>query len=83
MVQVDERLHTVTCSHCLTCDPIPRRIQFRPDMRFEFLELWALNHSECEDFSDARMARNNIKFRKESKRLLLLQGKRQAAFQAV
>jgi len=47
MVQVNDREHTVTCPHCLTTDAIPRRIQFRPDLRFEFLELWSLNHSEC------------------------------------
>lgn len=80
-VQVNEADQTIHCPGCFTTDPIPKRIQFRPDLRFEFVELWTLNHSECADFSDARMAQNNIKFRKESKRLQLLHGGK-AAFQS-
>lgn len=72
-VEVDDRQHTLRCACCFDEDSIPHRIRSNPELRLEFVELWALDHRECDKFRDAAKAKSNREFRKEHDRRKLLE----------
>ena len=67
-VYVDDHADTLSCGGCLESDSIPRRIRNDPERRWEFIELWALDHVDCDKFRDAAKAKANRELRKERDR---------------
>lgn len=72
-VTVDDREHTLSCSGCFAEDSIPTRIRNNPELRLEFIELWSLDHINCDKFHDAAKAKSNREYRKEGDRRKLLE----------
>lgn len=72
-VFVQDRDETLHCSGCLVEDSIPSRIRKNPELRLEFIELWALDHRDCNKFHDAAKAKANREYRKEGERRKLLE----------
>jgi len=71
-IAVDDKLNTITCHGCIVTDEIPHRVLRDPEQRLEFIELWTLDHSDCDKFHDARKAELNRQHRKEADRRKLL-----------
>lgn len=65
--------------HCLCCYDvieIPRSTMRDPESFVLLRELAELDHCECGNYQDARLARNARRWRKEMKRLTLVRGAR-------
>jgi hypothetical protein len=71
-VSYRERTNTFYCQECESHTPCPRRILHNPEKFVEMLELVNLDHTECAEYSDYRLAKNARMFRKETKRLMLI-----------
>ncbi len=72
-VVYNERDQTIDCPDCLDRFHVFRRTLSDPDAFVELLEMLQLDHAECPKYKDARRARNARRYRKEGKRLALVQ----------
>ena len=64
--QRDQRLE---CPHCLDSQGVLRSDLRNPERFVELLELYQIDHADCRNFSDAKLARNSRLFRKEVRRI--------------
>jgi hypothetical protein len=71
-VEFNQRTCSLRCLHCFEEIEIRRAVAQDPHQFVEFLELVQMDHSECANYSDVRMARSAREFRKEAKRLEIL-----------
>lgn len=46
-VSVNNLANRLLCTRCDTECPIPTRIRNNPELRLEFIELWAQRHADC------------------------------------
>jgi hypothetical protein len=73
--------HHLNAFECRACKEFleirSRRLQ-TPAKLAELRELFAIDHTECWEYSDARMARLQRRFRRELKRQMNLEEKRRA-----
>lgn len=76
MTQIDLGRGIASCPHCFDRTPIRRQTVRNPEAMLLFAEMYALDHADCADFKDARLAQLNRRFRKEVRRLHLVKGNR-------
>jgi hypothetical protein len=63
-----ERLNAFECLGCEEMLPLRRSVWNDPERMAEMHELLIVDHTECWEYDDPRMARNARKYRKEKKR---------------
>lgn len=72
-----EAFHAFECLGCGDWEEVRSRAQRTPDRLASRKELLVADHTECWEYNDARLARLARRFRKETKRqMLLAQGAR-------
>ena len=74
----NDRLHFFECWGCDELIEVRRKIYVDPEKLAEYRELLILDHTECWEFDDPRMAADARKFRKAQKRRELLKGRANA-----
>lgn len=70
-------------THCLGCDEwesVHRAVWSDPERLAAHMEALVIDHTECWEFNDPKMARDARRYRKEKKRRELLKGRVGNAF---
>jgi Na+-translocating ferredoxin:NAD+ oxidoreductase RnfC subunit len=67
-----ERYNAFECLGCGECEAVGNRARRTPERLAELRELLVMDHGECWEFADARMAAEARRYRKEKKRRQLL-----------
>lgn len=74
--------HDLNAFECLACEEkiavISRAVWLNPERLAIFRELMVLDHAECWQYCDARMARMQRRFRREVKRQMKLEKRKGA-----